>query len=745
MSSGFGRGIRATCTHGRAPVGPDRHDRGPGDGRDHARPAAGASVAIVGTTRGAIANADGRFLISGAPAGTHVLRARLLGYRTLERSVTVGAGDTARIELVLERDPQVLGSVRTEARSVERDLFESMPNVGTLSVTARSVQAVPRLGEPDIIRVVQLLPGVEARNDFSTGLNVRGGEPDQNLVLIDGYPIYNPFHLGGLFSTFMDATVRDFTLMTGGFPARYGGRLSSVLDVRSAEDLRPGIHSRVDVSVLGATASLGGAFAGGNGTWSLAARRTYADRVVDWFSKEVLPYHFRDAQGHAAYSLPGNFRLELTGYDGEDVLDANFTEFGADSGESHAGAGSFRFQWRNQVLGATLSRTFSSGVRLPVLGRLFGDSTHLQQRLSRSTFATTLDLGDSALGLQHALADTRLSGELTTYSARHDRTLGYEVSAFSIVSTGGSAQLGTQSNDLSQRGEAIAGYIDHLWRASPTWLVQGGLRLEGLTERRWVALSPRLSVKHFLNPDVALTAAAGRFTQWMQSAAPEDGPVRLLDVWVASDRTTPVALAWHYLAGFERRLTPNRQLRIEGYYKQYDRLLESNLAEDPSQRGDEYFPVDGSSYGVDVLLRQADAERLSGWISYTYGVSTRRIGELRYFPAHDRRHNLNVVASWRLAKYLLGARFGFASGTPYTEVVGELVRRIYDPTTETWGRRRAARSTGRRRPALWGASAGDAAPGPQCVARVSPPRGHRNAISERGQCVRREERFHLHL
>ena len=213
-----------------------------------AEPRTGAGVAIVGTTHGAIADADGRFVITAVPAGEVIVRARLLGFKTLEVRATVRAGDTTRVDLALVTEATLLGAVRTEARPVERDMFEARPSVGTVQITAHAAEGVPKFGEPDIIRIVQLLPGVEARNDFSTGLNVRGGESDQNLILIDGFPIYNPFHLGGLFSTFIDPTVADVTLMTGGFPARYGGRLSAVLDVHSAEEVRTGLHGTAEIS-----------------------------------------------------------------------------------------------------------------------------------------------------------------------------------------------------------------------------------------------------------------------------------------------------------------------------------------------------------------------------------------------------------------------------------------------------------------------------------------------------------------
>jgi len=649
-------------------------------------PRASAGVALVGTSSGAIADAGGHFIIPSVPAGEATLRARLLGYKTLERTVSVRAGDTTRVELRLEPEATVLGAVQTRARPVERDVYESRPSVGTVQITARATEGVPKFGEPDIIRVVQLLPGVEARNDFSTGLNVRGGESDQNLILIDGYPIYNPFHLGGLFSTFIDPTVRDVTLMTGGFPARYGGRLSSVLDVHSAEEVRSGVHGTAEVSVLASTGELGGAFAHGKGSWMLAGRRTYADKFVSLISTQELPYHFRDEQAHLAYAFTPTTTLAITAYNGRDALDANIANFG-DSTNANPSGGTFAFGWGNSVVGATLSKTFAPRKRTAVTRWILGDSTTLEQRASLSAFSTGLDLGAGSLSLHNTVADRRLSGVLTARTPGQDRSFGYDVASYQFRYNVSSTQTDVQLYNLRQAPTSAALFFDDLWRASPSWLVETGVRAEGMTGRAWSAVSPRLSAKYFVNRDFALTAAMGRFSQWTHSLDREDIPVRLFDFWVASDATTPVSSAWHYILGTERWLNPTRYIRIEGFYKRYGRLLEANPQDDPSVRGDEFFPVDGDSYGADVLLRQFESGPFSGWISYTYAVATRKRDGLHYFPGHDRRHDVNIVGSWRLKKYLLGLRLGYATGTPYTDIVGEIVRRVYDPGLNAFGTR----------------------------------------------------------
>ena len=636
-----------------------------------AAPAPGATISVVGSTRGVSAGSDGRFLLERVPAGPRTLRVQLVGYVTADRAIRVSAGDTLRVDVTLEPKVQLLSAVRTDARPADVEMFLSKPNVATIAIGAAAMAGIPSVGEPDVVRVVQLLPGVVARNDFNTGLNVRGGEADQNLILLDGHPIYNPFHLGGVFSTFMDATVGGIELMTGAFPARYGGRLSSVLDVRSAEDARRDMHGSLDVSALAATGRLAGSIGGGRGTWSVAGRRTYADAVTTIFTNNIFPYHFQDFHGRATYALPRNVRLAVTGYLGRDVLDANLAEFESDSTPSRASEGRWAFNWGNRLLGVSLSKDL-------------GQATTLEQRVSASGFSTVLDLGDGAFTQRSRVRDVRIAGSLLARGVAHDRSIGYELAAHRIRYGSGSSQTGTSDFDFVQTPMSAAAWVDDLWRLSPRWLVEGGLRAEALTGRDWVALSPRASVKYFATPSLALTVGAGRVTQWMHSLA-GDGPLRYFEIWLASDSLTPVATAWHWVAGAEQRVGSAGWVHLEGYVKRYDRVLEANWSEDPQRRGDEFFPAEGLSYGVDLLARWQPVSGAGGWIAYSYGLSSRSRDGIRWAPGHDRRHDLDVVATWRLAKYRLGARFGYATGTPYTPIVGEVARRVYDPARDRWG------------------------------------------------------------
>ncbi|HJU67317.1 MAG TPA: TonB-dependent receptor [Gemmatimonadaceae bacterium] len=647
-------------------------------------PVHNATISVVGTAAATTTGPDGRFVLDRIPAGVQTVRVRLLGYRIVERAVLVRSGDTVRADVTLEREAQLLSPIRVDAASADAEAFVSKPNVATVAVDATAMKGVPAAGEPDVVRVVQLLPGVISRNDFNTGLNVRGGEADQNLILLDGHPIYNPFHLGGLFSTFMDATVGGIELMTGAFPARFGGRLSSVLDVRSSDEARPGVHASADLSVIGATARLSGAFARERGTWSVAARRTYADAVTALFTDDIFPYHFRDLHARGAYALPGNTRIAVTAYLGKDILDANLSEFASDSAPSRASEGRWTFDWGNRVIGATITKDLGADARVPLLGLRLGESATLEQRVSASQFSTLLNLGEGAFTQRNEVSDVRLSGSLLARTATHDRSIGYEVATHRIRYASGSSETGSSDYDVRQRPMSAAVWINDLWRPSPRWLVEWGVRGEALSERGWAALSPRVSLKFFVTPEVAITAASGRVTQWMHSMA-GDGPLRYFEVWLASDSVTPVATAWHWVAGAERRVREVGSVRVEAFLKRYDRVLEANWAENPQLLGDEFFVAEGRSYGADLLARWQPASGLAGWISYSYGVSMRSRDGTRWAPGHDRRHDIDVVATWRFTKYRFGARFGFATGTPYTPIVGEIARRVYDPSRDSWG------------------------------------------------------------
>lgn len=638
-----------------------------------ATPRSGISVSIVATALTTTTAVDGRFFMIRVPAGARQLRVRGIGIVEATIPITVRAGDTTLIDVAVRPAVVSLEAMRIDAAEAEREAFVSKPNVGALGLAARAMQAVPRLGEADPMRVIAMTPGVQSRNDFSTGFNVRGGESDQNLILLDDYPIYNPFHLGGLFSTFISSATRNVQLYNGAFPSKYGGRLSSVIDVQSKEDPRAGVHGTADVSLLASTVSAGGAL-GSRGTWAVAGRRTYADQVAKVFTDDAVPYYFRDEQAHATYDLPKGFRLAATLYDGRDVLDGSFGQI-SDSTDA-ASQGRFFLNWGNLVGGATVSRA---------LYPASGDSTIIAQRVSTSRFSTNYDAGSGAKTLFNELRDLRISGSVARFGQSHSASIGYDVSRYTVDYRRGSPTGTLDLIESHQAPTALGAWVDDLWKLGTHVLLSGGLRAETMTGAGWSAISPRLSLKVLTSDRSAFTAAAGRFTQGLHSLSYEDDPIRLFDYWRAADSSAPPSSAWQFVLGHERWLSPTRSLRIEAFYKRYDDLLEPNFADDPRVEGDEFLVYKGASYGADVFLRAFEAGPFSGWVAYTYAKSERQRDTVSYTPSQDRRHDLNLITSWRVRRFVVGARVAFASGMPYTEAIGSQPRRYYDAVSRQWG------------------------------------------------------------
>jgi hypothetical protein len=571
------------------------------------------------------------------------------------------------------RRPQQLPAIETRAPRDERTSFETRPNVGTITITGKELTSVPKFfGESDVLRAIRTLPGVNARNDFSVGMNVRGGEADQNLVLLDGYPIYNPFHMGGLFGAFVEPMVDRVDFLTGGFPAQYGGRLSSVLDVRSAVEPRPDLHGRVDMSFVATTIALGQGMQRGQGTWTIAARRTYADKFVDLFDKGGLPYHFSDVQAHLERMLPGGVRLGVTGYTNTDHLKGS----GIDQDNS------FILDWGNRLLGTSLTRSWSAP---RILRWSLGDSATVTQRFSLSRFNLEMDLFQGILTLNNHVHDRRASGSLTSHTRRHTRSVGYEVGTQRYDFSANYPLLGYPSDTLGSRNVSGGLFYEELWRPSLKWIVQAGARVDAVSKTGNPVFQPRLSVKYFVDPDLAFIGSVGEFAQWAHSLAREDVPIRALDFWVGSDSRAPVSRARHYIAGVERWLTPSRALRIELFLKQYLSLVEQNAMSDPNVQGDEFTRLRGHSYGADLMLRQLQTPRFAGWLAYTFAFSSRRpeAGGATFFPGQDRRHEVNAIGNWTRGRWVTSMRFNLATGTPYTRAVGQFDQRDYlMPTRE---------------------------------------------------------------
>jgi hypothetical protein len=551
--------------------------------------------------------------------------------------------------------------VRGVQERIARERFANSAQTSVVTLEPADLTRAPALFEADVVRVVQLLPGSVTKNDYTIGYNVRGGEADQNLIQLDGLPVFNPSHLGGLFSTFDANAVSRTDFYVGGFPAWYPGRLSSVLDI----ELRPGnareMNVRGQVSLLSSKVLVEGPALGA--TYLFSARRTYADAVVSALTSYELPYYFTDLVGKVTVPT-GRGSVSLTGYWGRDAFDYRLVEEDADRDPID-----LVFDWGNQLVGLNW--------RLPL-----GSRGMLESRVGLTEFNTRLGIEpDFARFDNHARLYTAQSMFVPNPGGTHDVRVGVGTEVYRMSYAVESGALSTTLFQARYRPTVWLAFADDQWRANDRLIFRPGLRVEHVTGANRTLLSPRLTAKWFVTPTLAVNASAGRYHQVIHSIRDQELPVTIYEFWIGADAFVPVGRADHLVFGVERWLGEAWQVTLEGYRKNYDGLVTPNSAQDLGVFGDEFIATDGWAWGADVLVRK-HMGTLTGWLAYGYTKAERRqAAGGAYAPGHDRRHTVNLVM---FAPGPLGAnvavRWGYGSPLPYTGFVGEWDHRQYDAT-----------------------------------------------------------------
>ena len=614
------------------------------------------TVAVIGLPNVVSTDTSGFFALRGLPARDHQLIFRRLGVTPDTLLVELGADS---IDVYLVTLAVQLAPVIASAESPSRLRFETSAQASAVSIDAATIQEMPSLLEADVIRTIQLLPGTVALNDYTVGYNTRGGEADQNLIQLDGITIFNPSHLGGLFSTFDAATVGEIDYLTGGFPAHYPGRLSSVLDVRARPgSLEWGVSGQI--SLLSSKVLVEGPLPVKNSSFLVAARRTYADKVIQWFTSNVLPYYFADGVAKLSFLLPTRGTLSLTGYLGKDVLRWEFAQ-----PDPEVEPLALNVDWGNRLLGLNYDDL--------VFGKPFMVNASITEFSTTVGFVPNIVQIDNDVRLLSANAQIWLSP-----GATHDVRLGGGVEDYRMLYNFRSDALSTVYLDQTYQPRVWSAFMDDQWRPNRRLLLRPGVRVEAvLGGADVITVAPRLDTKVFLTDEFALTGSVGRYYQPIHSLRDHNSPWSFLDFWIGADSVTPVARADHVVLGFERWFSSSLSLSIEGYHKTFTDILNYNVADDNKVQGDEFVIVDGDAWGVDVLLRKFTGN-WNGWISYSFGKANRRDPVQEFSPAHDRRHLFNLVVNGPGPfGSRMSLRWGYGSPLPYTEVLGEWSHREY--------------------------------------------------------------------
>ena len=648
---------------------------------------AGASVALKErSSYGAMSDTDGNYSFA-APQGAYTLLVQYIGYETSQRPLQLNRNQ--RIDIALAPAAYIVQEVEVTAE--RQQPISQTATMGQLELPMKTIKTLPVLfGEVDILKTVQLLPGVQSGGEGNTGFYVRGGGADQNLVLLDKATVYNPGHLFNFFSVFNSDAIQNTTLIKGNMPARYGGRLSSVLDIESKNGDMERFRADGGIGLIASRLTVQGPLVKEKASFIFSGRRTYIDALFNPFLKNTeqggVPYRFYDLNGKLKYNLSAQDELTLSGYYGRDIGNLKLSD----------GRFTSRFFWGNASASARWKHQYNDKLYMNVSGVL-----------SNYDFQFSWDYGGYETLLQTGVRDYSANVDFDfTPNVRHHLQYGVQYTYHTLRPRTGEAEgeageiLGT-TRVVPKYGHETAIYIADDWNLTDKLLVSMGLRNSYFTQtgpfsyyrfnenqlvtdstaygsgdavKTYQALEPRVSVRYLLTAQASLKAGFTKSAQYLHLVSNAYTTLPL-DVWVPSSAIVKPQRATQYALGYFQSLAKNQyEGSVEVYYKDLKNQLEyrEGFAPGPSNRDLEYEFVSGSgeSYGIELFLRKNYGD-LQGWIGYTLSKTTRQFPNLNngnVFPARfDRRHDLSLVGSYRHNdRWTFGGTFVFGTGQATT-------------------------------------------------------------------------------
>lgn len=633
-----------------------------------------ANVTLTSQDRGSATNLDGFFTIPALTPGTYTLRVSYLGYHTQEREVTVTDEVMDPITVELLPASVELEEVTFTVSDGEEELKRESPRTSTVPVDGSTIRQIPSLGaEMDVLRAIQAIPGVKASSEISSALYVRGGSPDMTLILMDQSTVYNPSHLFGLFSTFNADAVKRIELMKGGFPAEYGGRAGSVLEVVTDDGNRREYEGLVSIGMISARGSLEGPLPGNAGSFALSGRRTYFEPLINALREssdefaDLPDYYFYDGNAKVNLDLTQNTVLTLGGYWGNDDFGA---EFGSDDARMELNA-----NWGN--------KTFTSRLRQVVGSHSFVTASFAFSRYNSGAEFWDRDEqeGNDYLiqGFENHFDDMAIRADYEYHGIRnHKIKTGVQASRYDVDVFNGNQDATFAAIDTATWN--YSWYVQDQWKLGSQFEILPGSRVylnKGSgSDGDLIAWDPRFSMVYHYNPETRFKFSTGRYHQFVNIASAGEG-LSFFDMWFPSDNSVYPTNSWQYVLGFEWDFAPEYEFTFETYYNNYQQIL---LLDQRIDRGtsveDAFLEGKGHSYGFEFMLRKKMG-RLSGWMGYSLSWSKRRFpGEYIndgqwFYPKWDRRHDFIAVGTYNLSKHFdISAQWRYNTGQGYTRGVG---------------------------------------------------------------------------
>lgn len=620
----------------------------------------GAYLVIPGTGLGTVTNSYGFYSITLA-AGSYHFRVSSIGYQTRELDVNLTADQNLMVTLMSAASE--IDAVTVTARRKDENVREI--NMSNVQLQAKTIGRIPNLmGEVDIIRSIQLLPGVQSSVEGSGGFYVRGGNADQNLILLDGATVYNPSHLFGFFSVFNGDAVKNIELYKGGIPAEFGGRLSSVLDVRMNEGNTQKIKGSAGIGMISSRLTLEGPVVKDKMSFIITGRRTYADLLLP-FARDTVArnstFYFYDLNAKMNMQLNADNRIFLSGYFGRDV-----NVFG-DLFRMNFGNATGTLRWNhiyNGKLFSNLSLVFSDfsynlGVPAGILS--FSMLSRIKDYAISNDYTFYANPSHTLKFGLHITYHTIKPGEtdsgdgssivsLTRFPDNHAVESAGFISNEQKIGDGITLMYGMRFSVFQNIGKATVYRYNEQYEVSDSAFYPAGKIFH-----TYVSLEPRLNIRFSAGSSSSVKLSYNRTTQYLQLASNSTAAFPL-DMWFMSSPNLRPQHADQLAAGYFRNLIDNSlEASLELFYKNIDnaidfkdhaRLAAQRYLEGELRIGKAY------SYGAEFLLRKQEG-RFTGWLSYAYIRTFRKIpainGGREFPPPYDKPHNISVVLNYQLS------------------------------------------------------------------------------------------------
>lgn len=659
-----------------------------------------ADVVIKGSNQGTSTNVDGYFSLIDVPEEALTLQVLYVGYAPTEINIETGVEAITNLKITLQSG-LVLDEVVVSGKSFK--VMNASEGLSTVQVSPAQLALLPNVGEVDIFRSLQLLPGVSGSNESSSGLFVRGGTPDQNLVLLDGMTVYNVDHFFGFFSAFNADAVKDVQLFKGAFPAKYGGRLSSVVDLTGKTGDPNKFHSSLGLNLLNARAGVQVPLFK-KGSFSVNGRRSYTDliqsnlydKIFGVFTQTERPpdiegieintiqpdFYFFDLNSKLSFNPTEKDVLSISYYTGADHLvefnDVNLEQFGGavlldlevdettdwgNRGISGKWSRQWGAKWYSNFLIAT-SNYFSEYNRALAIQATSVEQDSVVLDTDRLTFEDN-EVRDLTIRLDNEVQIT----------AKHKLEFG-------ILGTAAEVDYQFIRDDtlnildLQQTAKYGAVYLSDTWEPFADLSINAGIRATYYDLSDEIYWSPRFSFKYNLTDQIKLKGGYGKHFQFVNRIVNENVTEGSRDFWLlADDDLVKVSSSEHFVLGVAYE-TDGYVFDVEAYRKNFDNLAEFSLR---FQREDIdldrlFFLGTGFAEGVEFLL-QKKRGAYTGWITYTLARVRNTFPGINngfeFSALHDQRHEFKTVHSLEVGNWRLAATLVYASGKPFTEPAGQ--------------------------------------------------------------------------